>query len=103
MNQIERIKQMEKSLEESSKAIKKMLLALDEYEAAQGALKKICDYYSSANWIKDYEADEEGKLPKSLKRGVLAQDTIYDLLQDNHEITTRLLKIIAKNIEGGRC
>ncbi len=45
--------------------------------------KKILDlerYYESADWLADKEADDCGELPKSLKRGILTEDTIYDLL-----------------------
>ena len=45
-------------------------------------------YYSSGAWREDYEADERGELPPDLKRGVLSQDALYDLLareQNGHE------------------
>lgn len=38
-------------------------------------------YYTSGQWLEDYEADERGELPPDLKRGVLSQDTLYDLLE----------------------
>ena len=37
-------------------------------------------YYTSGEWREDYEADERGELPPDLKRGVLSQDALYDLL-----------------------
>ena len=37
-------------------------------------------YYTSGEWLEDYEADERGELPPDMKRGVLAQDALYDLL-----------------------
>ena len=37
-------------------------------------------YYSSQQWKDDFALDEAGKLPDSLKRGVLSEDGIYDLL-----------------------
>ena len=37
-------------------------------------------YYDSGLWLSDYEADERGELPRDLKRGVLSQDGLYDLL-----------------------
>ena len=37
-------------------------------------------YYTSGEWREDYEADERGELPPDMKRGVLAQDALYDLL-----------------------
>ena len=45
-------------------------------------LKKLTDYYDSGQWLKDYEADEKGLLPTNLKRGVLSQDGIFNLLSD---------------------
>lgn len=36
----------------------------------------------SGQWLQDYELDEQGLLPQSLKRGVLAQDAVYDFLEE---------------------
>ena len=46
----------------------------------QQKLKILEDYYTSGQWLKDYEADEQGLLPYDLKRGVLSQDALYELL-----------------------
>ena len=37
-------------------------------------------YYFGGQWLLDYEADERGELPRDLKRGVLSQDALWDLL-----------------------
>ena len=42
-------------------------------------------YYVSGEWREDYEADERGELPPDLKRGVLSQDALYNLLEDHTE------------------
>ena len=60
--------------------------AKDNYKA----LKK---YQKSGRWLKDYEADEQGKLPADLKRGVLSQDGLYDLLQDASDVLEALKEI----------
>ena len=39
-------------------------------------------YYASGEWMEDYEADERGELPPDLKRGVLSQDALYELLEE---------------------
>lgn len=39
-------------------------------------------YYTSGEWRDDYEADERRELPPDLKRGVLSQDALYDLLEE---------------------
>ena len=45
-------------------------------------LKALSEYYSSDAWKRDYAADEAGLLPKDLKRGVLSEDGIYNLLDE---------------------
>ena len=52
------------------------------YKDEAGAAQRLRDYYESGLWLSDYEADEAGKLPEDLRRGVLAQDTLYDLLAE---------------------
>lgn len=43
-------------------------------------LEILVDYYANGLWIEDYALDEGGYLPSDLKRGVLSQDGVYDLL-----------------------
>ena len=43
MTQVERIKRMERYLEESSKAIEKMQEALVDYEKIQTEFRKLCE------------------------------------------------------------
>ena len=43
----------------------------------------LTEYYEGGQWLKDYEADEQGLIPSEVKRGILAQDTLYDFLQGN--------------------
>jgi len=50
------------------------------------ALEELNFYYFGGPWLSDYEADEQGLLPPDLKRGVLAQDTLYNLLPDYDHI-----------------
>ena len=100
MNQIERITEMDRCLHASGEAIEALSNALDAYEANRKSLKKLADYYGSTLWMKDFEADEAGMLPTDLKRGVLSEDTVYDLLTDHHELILRMARIVTKAIEG---
>ena len=43
-------------------------------------LQTLTRYYESGQWLEDYERDERGEFPAKLKRGVLSQDALYDLL-----------------------
>ena len=40
------------------------------------------DYYTGGQWLEDYEAEERGELPEDLKRGVLSQDGLWDLMAE---------------------
>ena len=44
--------------------------------------KALLAYYEGGQWLKDYESDERGELPPGLKRGVLSQDGVYNLLSE---------------------
>ena len=54
----------------------------DEAAACPDAekLRQLEAYYTSGEWREDYEADERGEFPPDLKRGVLSQDALYDML-----------------------
>ena len=43
-------------------------------------LRILMRYYDGGQWLRDYELDEQGLIPKDLKRGVLSQDGLYNLL-----------------------
>ena len=48
----------------------------------QEMLQKLIAYYESPDWRSDFERDERGELPQGLKRGVLSEDGIYNLISD---------------------
>lgn len=39
-------------------------------------------YMDSGLWRRDYELDEQGDLPKNMKRGVLSEDGLWNLLTE---------------------
>ena len=45
-------------------------------------LRRLLRYYEGGQWLRDYALDEAGLLPRGLKRGVLSQDGVYDLLTE---------------------
>ena len=88
--QIERIRQMERCLDRSAQAVMHLSAALDEYAEAQEALRQLSDYYGSDTWKQDFAADSAGLLPQDLKRGVLSEDAVWNLLEDNRELQERM-------------
>ncbi|MCR4958803.1 MAG: DUF4298 domain-containing protein [Prevotella sp.] len=96
MVQTERIRQMEQRLDRASAAVMELSAALDKYIAAQEALKALDEYYGSDEWKQDFADDEAGRLPHDLKRGVLSEDGIWNLLADNRSLQERLQEIITQ-------
>ena len=90
--QITRIRQMERRLDRALAAVKRLTAALDKWEAMQEDVKELGKYYSSDVWRQDFEDDEAGRLPADLKRGVLSEDALWNLLSDYKELKNRLKK-----------
>ena len=92
--QITRIQQMEYCLERASQAVIRLSAAIDEYADAQDSLRKLSDYYGSDQWKHDFAADSVGLLPKDLKRGVLSEDAVWNLLEDVRDLKERMREMV---------
>ena len=90
MEQIERIRQMELRMERAAKAVMELSAALENYETAQEDIAALNEYYGSEAWKQDFADDEAGLLPADLKRGVLSEDGIWNLLEDAKELNNRI-------------
>ncbi len=83
---IERIQEMEAILDRATRVMDELESKLAEFEALQPDIKKLEKYYTGKAWKSDFKLDEEGKLPKDLKRGVLSEDGIDNLLERNKTV-----------------
>ena len=83
---IERITQMEEILDRASEKMDALEEAIAEFTKIQADIQKLEKYYTGKKWKSDLKLDEEGKLPSDLKRGVLSEDGIYNLLERNKEL-----------------
>ena len=59
-------------------------------ETVSKMLEVLTDYYTNGQWMCDYEADERGEIPRNLKRGVLSEDAVYDLLSEVDRVKTEM-------------
>ena len=78
---IARVMQMERYLDLILEAMENAPESVTKEAEVQDALRKLAEYYENGQWLQDYELDEKGLLPQDLKRGVLSQDGVYDLLE----------------------
>ena len=96
MEQTARINEMERRMDRASAAVMELSAALDRYAAVADDLDALSAYYASDNWKKDFADDEAGRLPANLKRGVLSEDGLWNLLEDNRELRGRMREIASK-------
>ena len=82
---------MEQLFDLAKEAMEEPMISLETYEKVQEAIAVLSEYYGSKEWKQDYADDEAGLLPKDLKRGVLSEDGLWNLLSDWQEVKTRTI------------
>ena len=78
---ISRIKRMELYFDMLSRAVEEGICVHND-PPLKSILEALIAYYESGQWLSDYNADERGELPNDLKRGVLSEDGVYNLLSE---------------------
>ena len=96
MQQIERISKMEFRMDRISAIVMELSAVLDKYAAVQDDIAALSEYYGSDEWKQDFTDDEAGILPSDLKRGVLSEDGLWNLLSDNRELMKRMKEMTSK-------
>lgn len=90
---IEEMEQMRVSYGQLLHQTEDLLDTLDAHNIDYTTLR---DYYTSEQRQQDLLADEQGLLPPTLKRGVLSEDELYDLMGDYREIAFRMIELGTK-------
>ena len=85
---------MEQHLDRASQAVIRLSAALDDYAEAQEAIRQLSAYYDSDEWKRDFSDDEQSLLPRDLKRGVLSEDAIWNLLEDSRALNARMQEVL---------
>ena len=63
---------------------------IEEYRDFQSQIRRLEAYYTGPQWKEDYAMEEAGKFPEKLRRGVLSQDGIWNMLERNSEMLEML-------------
>ena len=77
---------MEERLDKALVLIGNLEKAASEFEQYRSEIDILEEYYTSQQWKDDLELDRSGMLPPDLKRGVLSEDGIYNMLERMGEI-----------------
>ncbi len=87
----ERVAHMEELYDRSREAVAGLLDALALYQSIVPQLRKLEAYYTSPQWLEDRDADAAE--PLDGKRGILSEDTIWDLLTYEYRIKKEMHSI----------
>lgn len=82
--------EMEAILDKANSKIEALEARIKDFEEFQKEIRKLEAYYKSQQWKDDFEMDERGKFPDNLKKGVLSEDGIYNMLERNKELLDRI-------------
>jgi hypothetical protein len=85
-----RVTYYERKMARCLKALERLEAAADHCRALRGDIEELKRYYTSREWMDDFEADEAGLFPEDMKRGVLSEDGIDGLLSRYGEIQALL-------------
>lgn len=87
---IEEMEQLRVSYAQLIQQAEELLDAMDVHAEDYITLR---NYYTSEQRAQDLLADEQGLLPPTLKRGVLSEDELYDLMGDYRETAFRMIEL----------
>ena len=92
--QIKRIKTYEEKTDRAFALLNRYEEDLEVLEEFRELLKELETYYTGPLWKKDFADDEAGRLPEELKRGVLSEDALADLLDRAKEVREAYLEAL---------
>ena len=99
VDQLERIRTMEQIMDKLEITVTALKTSLEEYQNLSDQIRMLENYYSSEDWRKDFDDDSAGKLPENLKRGVLSEDGLWNLLTSKDECLAMMKQISTDNTE----
>lgn len=93
MQKNEHITVMETILDNHNKKLQELNDLLDYLKDNQEDFNKLIDYYYSDQRQEDLAKEEKGLIDKKLKRGVLSEDAIYNLMTDYYGASIKMLEL----------
>lgn len=96
MNLYEHITKMEHILDSQQEMLNKLDELITWMDTHQQDYKELTEYYYSAQREQDLQDEKEGKVPRDLKRGVLDEDSIYDMMGDYRETALHMMETAVK-------
>lgn len=87
------IEEMEKILDNHNDKINELNKILKYLKDNKNDYDKLIEYYYSEQRENDLKDDNDNKIDNKLKRGVLSEDSIYNLISDYYQACVDMLEI----------
>ncbi len=81
---------MEELCNQITEALESDINAYELLTELEPEIRELEEYYEGMAWREDYDAERNGVFPRDLKRGILSEDTLYDLLGDVYRVLEEL-------------
>lgn len=93
MRNYEHIEQLERIRVSYEQLLRQAEAMLDELEHKTDAYITLREYYISDQRNQDLLDDEQGLIPQTVKRGILSEDELYDLMGSYRETALRMIEV----------
>ncbi|MEW4353428.1 DUF4298 domain-containing protein [Streptococcus pneumoniae] len=93
--ELEMIQQMEEIAHRASQVFESLERSLELFEELEPDFKQLVAYYDR-DWMRHYEMENRGEFPCNVSRGVLGQDTIYNLMVVRRELLSEMARLSEK-------
>lgn len=101
MDQYEHITRMEEIKNTQERLVEELEEFLGRIEARQEDYQTLIAYYYSEQRRQDLRDDERGLIPQALRRGVLSEDELYELMGECYGVGLRMIEAGLKLIKTG--
>lgn len=91
---LNQLSKMESILNESNDFLAEAEQFLEKWQAFLPKMKQLEHYYFDGNWREDFEAYEQGELPKNVACGVLSEDLVFNASVGQQSLAIEYLKVI---------
>ncbi|MCQ9120274.1 hypothetical protein BKG95_08610 [Rodentibacter pneumotropicus] len=98
-SRLAKLAEMESILNEANEFLGEVETLLEKWQAFLPKMKRLEHYYFEGDWREDFEAYEQGEIPKTQPCGVLSEDLVYNASAEQRGLAIEYLKVITKILE----
>lgn len=93
-SRLKQLAEMENILDEANEFLAEAETFLEKWQAFLPKMKRLEQYYFDGDWREDFEAYEQGEVPKDQACGVLSEDLVFNASVGQQSLAIEYLKVI---------